>query len=240
MNKALCRALAVKGTVTAAGGTPLVTGDGLGHAGYVELAEGGSLTVKNTETSRELSFSGPARVLPCERGEERFVLPFGAVETTTWAGARPGADVLIATPFGAVRYGDAKLEVHADSKGLTVASAAGDAWVWLGGAAAEQKIPDGKRFESRGRAPDVKALVTDCETRAGEAESRARAVLVPGKSTAPLGTRAAEHVRARKAARLSCAVAAAAVQTAKTDAEKDELGRRVSYAEARWRSVPPR
>ena len=56
---------------------------------------------------------------------------------------------------------------------------------------------------------------------------------------APLGARAAEHVRARKAARSSCAIAEAAVETAKTAAEKDELRRRLTYADARWRSVPP-
>jgi hypothetical protein len=239
MAPAKCRAIAVKGTVTATGGAPLVLGASLDRAGWVDLADGATLAVKNAETSRELVFAGPARLLPCDRGEERFLMPEGGAQTSTWAGARPGAEVLIATPFGTVRYGDAKLDVHVDPKALTVTSEIGDAWVWLGGAAAEEKIPAGKRFEKRGHAPDVKGLVADCEKRAEDAETRARAVLVPGASSAPLGARAAEHVRARKAARLSCASAASAVQTAKTDADKDALGRRVSYADARWRSVPP-
>jgi hypothetical protein len=235
-----CRAIAVKGTVTGKGGVPLVTGDALDRTSWFSAKAGASIAVKNTETSRELVFHGPAEVLPCEHGEERFLMTEGHVETATWAGARPGAEVLIATPFAAVRYGDAKLDVSVDAKGLTVTSDTGDAWVWLAGAASEEKIPGGKRFEKRGRAPDVKTLVADCEKRAEDAESRARAVLVPGNSAAPLGVRAAEHVRARKAARASCAIAAAAVQTSQAEVDKDSLGRRVSYADARWRSVPPR
>ncbi len=237
--QASCRAIAVKGTVKAASGQALVVGTSLDRTGWLDLGPGASVAVKNTETARELVFDGPARVLPCDRGEERFVVPEGHVGTTTWAGARPGAEVLLATPFGAVRYGNAKLRVDVDAKGLTVSSDSGDAWVWAAGAAHEEKIPEGKRFENRGHPSEVKALVADCEKHAEDAETRARAVLVPAKSAAPLGVRAAEHVRARKAARASCAIAAAAVQTAKTDADKDALGRRVSYAEARWRSVPP-
>jgi hypothetical protein len=197
--------------------------------------------VKHTETTRELVFDGPASLLACEHGEERFLLTSGDVHTATWAGARPGAEVLLGTPFGAVRYGDAKLDVHVDEQGLLVTSATGDAWVErpLGGG--EEKITAGKRMAFRGRAPDVKALVGDCEKRAEDTEKRARAVLAPGKNAAPLGTRAAEHVRARKAARASCAIAEAAVETAKTaaEAERDALRRRLTYADARWRSVPP-
>jgi len=128
--------------------------------------------------------------------------------------------------------------VHLDDKGLTVASDVGDAWLELPLGAGEEKITGGKRFTRQGRAPDVKALVGDCEKRAADTEARAREVLAPGRNAAPLGTRAAAHVRARKAARASCAIAAAAVEMAKTPAVKDELKRRVAYAEARWRSVP--
>jgi hypothetical protein len=184
-------------------------------------------------------FDGPASLLACERGEERFLLTSGDVHTTTWAGARPGAEVVLGTPFGALRYGDAKLDVHVDDKGLLVTSEVGDAWVELPRGAGEEKIPAGKRKRFPGHAPDVKALVGDCEKRAEEAETRARAVLAPGRNAPPLGTRAAEHVRARKAARASCAIAAAAVETAQTSAERDDLRRRVTYADARWRSVPP-
>jgi hypothetical protein len=241
--------------VTESDGQPLTTGASLDRAGTLTLSAGASIAVKHTETSRELVFSGPGRLLACDRGEERFLLAVGRVQTATWAGARPGAEVLVATPFGAVRYGDAKLDVRVDGRGLTVFSEIGDAWVLPSLASlSEEKVPAGRRLEKRGPVPDVKALVADCEKRAGDAEARAREVLVPGHGAASLGVRAAEHVRARKTARASCAIAAASLLSSATAAdvqkdapkdankanEKTELGRRVAYADARWRSVPPR
>ena len=227
-----------KGGVTA-DGQPLADGAPLDAAGWVDVPEGGELAVKNGETSRELVFTGASHLLACEHGEERFLLTSGTVRTSTWAGARPGAEVSLATPWGLVRYGDAKLEVHVEH-GLSVSSETGDAWVALPLGAGEEKIPAGKRLQRRGGTVDVKSLVADCEKRAEDAEARARAVLAPSHGAAPLGTRAAEHVRARQAARASCAIAAAALETAKSVADKDSFRRRVSYAEARWRSVPPR
>lgn len=256
-----CRAIAVHGNVTTADGKPLALNASLTTAGVLTLSPGASVAVKHTETARELVISGPGRVLPCERGEERFLLTEGRAQTATWAGARPGAEVLIATPLGAIHYGDAKLEVRVDAHRLTVLSDVGDAWVLPSLAASEEKVPAGKRFEKRGPLPDVKALVVECEKRAEDAEARARAVLVPGRGAASLGVRAAEHVRARKAARAACAIAAASVLSledapdaanaphgpdakqpnkAHNATEKTELGRRVAYADARWRSVPPR
>ena len=105
--------------------------------------------MKNTETTRELVFDGPASLLACERGEERFLLTSGDVHTTTWAGARPGAEVLLGTPFGAVRYGDAKLDVHVDEKGLLVASEVGDAWVELPRGAGKRKFQPADASVSR-------------------------------------------------------------------------------------------
>jgi hypothetical protein len=53
-----------------------------------------------------------------------------------------------------------------------------------------------------------------------------------------LGARAAEHVRARQAARGACAVAEAALGTMKTGPDKEALAAEVAAAEARWRAVP--
>jgi hypothetical protein len=232
--------MSVQGAVVTASGKPVEEGATLDGAGWITAPAGSHFAVKNTETTRELVFDGPAALLACERGEERFLMTSGDVHTATWAGARPGAEVLLGTPFGALRYGDAKLDVHVDEKGLLVTSEVGDAWVEPPLGPGEEKIPAGKSKRFPGRAPDVKALVGDCEKRAEGAETRARAVLAPGHNAAPLGTRAAEHVRARKAARASCAIAAAAVETVRAGADKDELRRRLTYADARWRSVPPR
>jgi hypothetical protein len=83
-----------------------------------------------------------------------------------------------------------------------------------------------------------------CVAAADTAVARARAVLSRPVSTgasgtvAPLGVRAAEHVRARHAARSACAVAAASLENAENGPAKDELARAVLRAEARWRGVP--
>jgi hypothetical protein len=235
-----CRALTVNGDATTSFGTALHPGASLDRTGWLDLTAGTSIAVKNATTAREVVLRGPAHVLPCDHGEERFLLSSGGIETSTWAGARPGAEVLVATPLGAIRYGDAKLEIAVDADSLSVAANIGEAWVLPAGAGArEEKVTTGKTLKKRGVHPDVKAIVVECEKRAADAETLARAVLVPGHGAAPLGVRASEHVRARQAARATCAIAAAAVVTAKTPAERDELGKRVSYADARWRSVPP-
>jgi hypothetical protein len=154
-----CRAIAVHGNVTTADGTPLALNASLGGTGMLTLAPDASVAVKHTETARELVFSGPGRVLPCERGEERFLLAEGRAQTATWAGARPGAEVLVATPLGAIRYGDAKLDLHVDVRGLTVVSEIGDAWVVPSLSPSEEKVPAGKTFKRRGPFPYVKAVV---------------------------------------------------------------------------------
>jgi hypothetical protein len=234
-----CRAISVKGDVHAEGGKLLTTGAVLDRPTWLELGKGGELVVKHAETTRELVFRGPGRVLPCDRGEERFFVTRGRVETTTWAGARPGAEVLLATPYAAVTYGDAKLDLRVDERGLVVRVSSGDAWL-EGGAKGEaaQKVPAGKEATRRGPPQDVKALVAECGRAATESEARARDVLSPPSGAAPLGTRAAEHVRARKAARAACAVALAALGSAATDEARGDLREALGAAEARWRGVP--
>ena len=53
----------------------------------------------------------------------------GATLTSANLGVRPGAEVLIATPLGAVRYGDAALDLSLDAQGLRVRVKQGEAWV---------------------------------------------------------------------------------------------------------------
>ncbi|HVU05053.1 MAG TPA: hypothetical protein VHE30_25060 [Polyangiaceae bacterium] len=235
-----CRAITVKGKVTEEGGAVVKSGDALERPTWLVLEKGSSLAVKHAETSRELVFHGPAHLVACERGEERFLVTEGRVETVTWAGARPGAEVLIATPFGVVTYGDAKLDVHVDRKGLTLAATSGSAWVAVprtGSDPEERKVQSGGRTDVPGPVLEVKTLVQDCETRAEASEALARAVL-DTTSTAPLGERAAAHARARKAARLECGIAAASLGTVENGPDRARLAEAVARAESRYRSVP--
>lgn len=229
----------MKGRVTREGGAALVTGAVLDRPAWLELAKGAELAVKHADTSRELVFRGPGRVLPCDRGEERYLLVRGEAGTTTWAGARPGAEVLVATPFGVVLYGDAKLAIRVDAQGLSVKAEVGDAWIDGPGAKVpEEKVSAGGLATRKGPAPNVKALMAGCLEAAESAAARAREVLAPGRSASPLGVRAAEHVRARRAARAACAVAAVAVGSLEMGQDRDDLGRGLGVAEARWRGMP--
>jgi hypothetical protein len=239
-----CRALTVKGVVTREDGQKVVTGDLLDHPLWLTMAPGAELAVKHTETTREVVFHGPAKLLPCERGEERFMITLGHALTAATAGARPGAEVLIGTPLGAVTYGDGKLDIQVEKNGLSVRADAGEAYIFGtdappadGTGEAGKKVPAGKRDDVKAAAVDVKALVATCDASATASEARGREVLGSG-SPLPLGVRAAAHARARKAARIHCAIAEAALGTLENGEKRDDLARVVSRSEARWRGLP--
>lgn len=239
-----CRALDVKGRIIDDSGKTLQTSAPLDRAVWLTLDPGARLALKHAETSRELTFSGPGRVRPCVAGEERFDVIRGGVRTTLAAGARPGAEVLIATPVGVVRYGDARLEIKVDSGSISVKSDSGDAWFESpspgGSGVVEERILPGKQLQRKGLTVDVKALLIACEAAAEAAEARARTLIHPGPSdrATPLGARAAEHMRARRAARFACAIAGAALGTTEIGGDRDALDQRLGRAEARFRGMP--
>ena len=75
-----CRALTVKGKVTAPGAPhPLVNGAPLDGLTWLELAPGAKLALRHTKSARELELSGPALVLPCAGGEEEVLLTRGKI-----------------------------------------------------------------------------------------------------------------------------------------------------------------
>lgn len=239
-----CRAIEVKGRVVDEAQHPITTSAPLDRAVWLDMDRQASLAVKDTGSGRELVFAGPGRIQACVRGEERFYLVRGEVRTAASAGARPGAEVLVATPHGVVRYGDARLNVKVDPTAISIRADLGDAWFEVpsadGAGISEEKIATGKRFERKGLNVDVKALVGTCETAARVAEERARVVLKPGPSeqATPLGARAAEHMRARRAARFACALAEAALGTVENVGDRESLDQAVGRAEARFRGMP--
>jgi hypothetical protein len=238
-----CRALVVKGSVVETGGHALESGMLLDRPAFLDLATGSELTVKHAVTGRELTFHGPAHILPCERGEERFLIASGRVVTNTWAGARPGVEVLIATPFALVRYGDAELDISVSEQSLSVKAARGDAWLSGGKEGVpDRKVAAGTHDEVRGPAKDAKVAVEACTVAAGVAEAGARDVLSSHQTT-PLGERASVHVRARRAATAACAVASAVLARSSgtegaSGTENAELLRALRRAEEQYRALP--
>jgi hypothetical protein len=239
-----CRAIDVKGRVVDEADRPITTSAPLDRPAWLGMDRKAVLAVKDTETGRELMFAGPGRVRPCVAGEEQFYLVRGSVRTTPSAGARPGAEVLVATPHGVVRYGDALADVNVEVGAISIRVDKGDAWFEApsadGSGISEEKIPAGKRLEKKGLSVDVKALVGICEATAKVAEERARVVLKPGPSerTTPLGERAAEHMRARRSARFACALAGAALGTLENVRDRQILDQALGRAEARFRGTP--
>jgi len=238
--------MSLVGAATASSGEALRVGALLDGVSPLELGSGATVRLKHTQSGREWTVDGPARVSACPGGNEEIVLGEGSLRTELSAGARPGAQVLLGTPFGSVRYGDARLRLSVTDGALRASVEAGEAWLVplvLGEQAAGARAPKETRLTpaaplERGRGERVLAAlgVKACARDANAAVAQAK-VLLSSVATG-LGERAAAHVRARQRARASCASAAAAVlqqsEGTARDARLAELG---AYRTA-WSGVP--
>jgi len=240
----ICRALRVEGDAKV-GDAVLASGTELDGSEWVRLANEASVTLKHAGSGREISLAGPALFRACRRGREQVLLAQGKVTVGTGMGARPGAEVLIATPVAGVRYADAEFSLQLDEKRLAVEVRAGqvelDAVPPASPAAAAKgpKSPlhaKDKLVVPLGK-PDVTALMARCQTAAEAAEASARKV---GDRSAPepLGERAQAHVRARKAARAACTIAAAATGLVADPAAAAGLWAEAVRWEGLWETIP--
>ena len=231
----------VDGEVTLAGsGKAVSKDDALDGRAWIQLGDGAKVALRHTRSARELAVYGPAMLLPCVAGEEQVLLARGRIETTSGLGARPGAEVTIATPLGSVQYADATLVVRATGRQLVVESKAGTASIQAASgttlAGKAELLPKAKTTVTGTAKPA--GAVEACERAAQTAEDKGRLVLGAGDA-GPLGERAAAHVAARGEARRACTIAAAAA----AGAEEPERGRllgRVEAADRRWKAVPSR
>ena len=239
-----CRALVVTGVATV-DGAPLATSSLLDGAHWVELAAGASVALRHTQTTREFKLIGPGHALPCRDGAEQILLADGQLTTSANLGVRPGAEVLIATPQGAVHYGDAALDLESGEKGLSVRVKQGEVWVEPeeGG---KPRFKNPLRSGAEARLPSAhqgaQTLVDACQRAAETAEGSARRVLsgegAGGSGPLSLGARAATHMRERSKARTACAVAAAAAYAVRDPANRQSLSASIVHSEALWQSVP--
>ena len=237
-----CRAIKVAGDVLSSAGTPLKRGDEIDGSEWLTLKDGGSVVVRHALSSREYAISGPGRVHPCHQGEEEVLLALGEFKATSGGGARPGAFVTLATPWGTLRYGNADAVIRATSQAAEVSVNTGTVWVdaaqgaklsgepKLTGPKAKAKLQATSKFS-------VDTLIEACEADAKTAEDKAEALL-KGRHERGFGAQAAEHVRLRAAARRSCQVAQAALGLAIEPAKAAALEKRLDSANQRWRRVP--
>ncbi len=241
-----CRALTVKGSVSVAGGKPLKSGSPIDGSRWLELGKDAVVDVRHSLSAREFQLHGPGRAVVCPGGAERILLASGEVVTTNGPGARPGAEAMIATPFGTVTYGDARLVARLTDKQLEVTVRSGAAWVDPAPGSKrngpERVDPKQKTTLEASAQLDTDKLVSLCRKDAEETARRARAVIdkPTAKDAGTLGERAAAHVRARKAARRACATAEAAVGRVEDPARRKKLWGELERSGQLWRAVPQR
>jgi hypothetical protein len=241
-----CRALRVEGDAKV-GDAVLASGSELDGSEWVTLAKDASVTLKHANSGRELSLSGPALFRACRRGREQVLLARGKVTVGSGMGARPGAEVLIATPVAGVRYADAEFSLQLDEKRLTVEVRAGQVEVDAVPAAPRPgaATPKGPKSPLHAKdklvvplgKPDVAALMSSCQAAAEAAEASARKV-GDKSSPEPLGERAQAHVRARKAARAACTIAAAATGLVADPVAAAGLWADAARWEGLWETIP--
>lgn len=240
----VCRAVSVKGAVSVSGGKALKSHQLIDGSRWLDLGKDAVVHVRHMLSAREFELLGPGRMLVCPSGEERILLANGKVITTNGPGARPGAEAMIATPFGTVIYGDARLVATLSDKQLEVDVKAGSAWVRPAPGAKRDgpEQVEAKQKATLSGASDTQDLVSRCRKAAEETARRARAVILrpAAKDAGSLGERAAAHVLARKAARAACATAEAAVGRTSDPAERKRLWTQLEASEKLWRAVPHR
>jgi hypothetical protein len=235
---AACRVMSLRGKVVTATGELIEKGSLLRGDRWLVLEPGASLAIKHTTSGRELAFDGPARVLPCFGGEEEMIVGLGTVRTQSSVGVRPGATVVVGTPFGSVRYADAQARLVVGDAGLEVPEASGDLTL-------VPILPPAKPLPLTGAGVQLpKAAVSAddalaaCTRAAQSARDQASALLSAASGTR--GELAAAHVRARGAARLTCAAATASALARGDALEIAARLQRLSELRAQWMEVPGR
>lgn len=234
-----CRVMSTTGPAQRTSGAVVQAGDRFFGADWLELGKGTRLHLKHGESGREWTLQGPARVLPCVDGQEELIMAEGQLRAEPGVGVRPGAQVLIGTPFGSVRYGDASAELQVTSEALQLSVSSGDTWLRAGAAAGspETHVTRAKAARrSRGERLQADAAVAECERAARASESLAKSLL--GPAAPGLGQRAAEHVRARELARARCADATAAVLQQDSGSAREQRLSQLAELREVWRRVP--
>jgi hypothetical protein len=201
---------------------------------WVELADGERFVTKHPRSTRETSFSGPARVRSCVGNGEESWLASGKFESVASSGERPGPEEWVVTPEGVVRYGSAKLEVVVSAAGAAdggkteIKVMAGYAYAWTGDQMGALKPPatpdpsmphlddawtriDGPRTlalsQKKADKPETAAQAAVDRCASTEKEAREMAAVVKA-ADASLHTSAPQQVVARRVAQAACDVAA--------------------------------
>ncbi len=237
-----CRIVKATGKSRIVGGGPLKAGLALRGTQFLELEKDAQVVVRHAVSTREVQLFGPSRAMPCVNGDEHVLLSRGELRSVAGPGARPGAQVVVAHPWGTASYGNALIKVTVTDKSAKVVAVSGEAWLTT---TAKSKLrgpahlTNAKQQSVASGPASAKELVRACEATATASMEKAKAVLKsPGPDSGPLGERAAIHLKARQAARAACFSAGAAAGLEPDPAEFRRLAGSLKIANSRWKSVP--
>lgn len=221
---------------------PVERGSAIEGTRWLSLEPNSEVVVRHASSAREYSVAGPALVLPCREGMEEIVLTRGELRASQGGGARAGAFVTVATPWGTVRYGHAALVVRVTSRQAEVSVNGGSAWLEAGEGArlvggTKLTGPKAKGHLLRSPSFSIEKAIAHCEASAALAEQKAKVLL--GQPRLPgFGKQAAEHVKLRRRARQACRIAESALQLADKPDVAKPLGQRLSDSNQRWQDLP--
>lgn len=209
-----CRVLAVKGANAKSSGA-VYEGRFFAGNGWLELTDDLSLSLKHSETTREFAVHGPGRFLVCPSGDESVLVASGVFSSSAGPGSRAGAEVLVGTPLGTVRYGDANLRLDVRAQGIELNVKQGSARFdrTAGGltAAPTQTVESPNGRVSIAATADAARLVQRCnELRSEVARGRKPSIPAAASASPLLGSWAVTQLKARQAARIACSTARAA------------------------------
>jgi hypothetical protein len=270
--KAKCRAATVVGGVAS---SPLALGDvsgprldvvsdgGIAAMGevpndvWLDLAPGARIVARDPVSTRETSFSGPARVRACVDYTEESWVVRGVFESVPGAGERPGGEEWIVTPHATVRYDVAGMRVIVSSTTTDIDVAKGTAYVWLApetslrvameaGALAHPPAADGwVRLDGglhavarpdKPATPDAaaSAALAACTLAAKDAHDLADRIAHADANVGELG---AKHVAARRGARAVCRGALLRAEALPPSAARDADLTAARASDAYWRAI---
>ncbi|MGD0676619.1 MAG: hypothetical protein ABSC94_14465 [Polyangiaceae bacterium] len=233
----------------------LVAGEEIPEQAWIVAQSHARFVGKDPRTTRETTFWGPGRFLPCVGHREESWVGAGRFESSLGAGEAPGAEEWVVTPVGILRYSAAKAAIDVHPGGASLQVDSGTAFLWVSDDAREKatastrdaaaddtsdlpwrRISAGTRIDIAGDG-DARMAVERCGERASHAELLARLLLSHDGGLAS-GRQIAGQVRARRLARASCAVAALRVARMPLPDERRPLAEALRAADERWAGIP--
>ena len=200
---------------------------------WIDLAAGAKVTAKSPRTLRETTFEGPARVRPCVDHDEEAWLTGGTFTAVSPGNESPGAEELMVTSLGVVRYVSATFTAHVDKRAVSVKVTGGSTFVLVPPFATLKDGDDSGRATSlradagapdagggtwlredggfsgtlAATLPDEKmpaAAVLACKNAAAATKTIATELLAPDASITTLG---GEHTESRRLSHGLCSIA---------------------------------